>query len=237
MSTEPKTERPAWTHRIGGIGRTIIALVGLLFGSGVFYFAYESFVNVPDVVYAVLPTYELEGLSFSGLVVENRGKATAHDVRMSLGRLGTTIEQTSVQSQESWRQEGGGAGEATLAIWLDRMTTGSSVTVYLLTEKAPQLDGLAVTTEEGPGRVAGGQSVAALILPVLFGMVLGGGVASGIWWWFYQRLKGWVAVMEGYVEALKQGRSLLETLNEAYKEELQEWRSGNRFPPRPSVVR
>jgi hypothetical protein len=237
MSTESKGKRGALIGRLGDLWKAIAAILGIFLTGGLGYFVYENFIDVPDVVYAVLPTYELEGQSFSGIVAENTGNATAHDIRISLGDLETTIEQTSVQSSESWRQEVGGSGQATLVVWLDRMVSGSSVTLYLLTEDSPRLNDVTVTTEEGPGRVAGGQSVAALILPILFGMVLGGGVASGIWWWFYRRLKRWVAVIEGYVEALKQGQSVLESLNEAYKEELQEWRSGKRFPPPPTVIR
>ncbi|HUW95414.1 MAG TPA: hypothetical protein VMW58_06470 [Anaerolineae bacterium] len=237
MSSESKTDRGAWIGRLGWIGKGTIALLSILLGSGLLYFVYENFVNVPDVVYAVLPTYGIEGQSFGGVVVDNRGKATAHDVRISLGRLGTTIEQTSVQSEESWRQEGGGSGEATLVIWLDRMARGSSVTVYMLTEEVPQLDDGAITTEEGPGHVAGGPSIAALAPPVALGSVVGGLVASAVWCWLYLRLRSRAAFLEKYTEGLKQTVSTLQSLTQSYKEELQQWQSGERFPPAPTVIR
>jgi len=237
MSTESKTERGAWIGRLGNLWKPIAVILSFVVPGGLGYFVYANFIDVPDVVYAVLPTYELEGQCFSGLVVENVGNDTAHDVRVSLGDLQTIIVQLSVQSDESWRQEGGGSGQETLVVWLDRMTRGSSVTLYLLTEEPAELNEVDVRTEEGPGRVAGGQSIAGLVLPVLLGFIVGGLVASGVWAVFYSRLKRGTVVYEGLVKALKQRVALLELDADDYKGELEEWRSGKRFPPPPTVVR
>ena len=238
MPTETESQWRAWIGKIRTSGKTSVALLAFLLSSGFAYFVYENFVDVPDVVYAVLPTYELEDQSFSGLVVENTGRATAHEVRISLGDLRTTIEQASVQSEESWRQEGGGSGEATFVIWLDRMTRGSSVTIYLLTEGAPLLVDVDVRTDEGPGHAAGGQSIAALALPALLGAVLGGLLASGVWWWLYVRLKAQAALSEENSEeisgALRQQVSILESWRDLLADELEEWRTGKRWPPPPA---
>lgn len=241
MSGESKTERRAWIRRIGGTGKSIIALLCLILGSGVLYFAYENFVNVPDVAYAVLPTYELEGQSFGGLVVENTGRATAHDVRINLGDLRTPIEQTSVQSDESWRQESGGSGEETLVLWLDRMTSGSSVTVYLLTEEVPQLDELAVTTEEGPGHVAGGQSMTTLVPPLALGALFGGLIASVVHGAFYWRLKSEMQECQSRANMWKNIADVQTKLRESYRESwenaqrelLEEPRTRKPFTPPP----
>jgi hypothetical protein len=135
-----------------------VAVVGSIVASGAFVlgsgFFYNHWYNVPDVTFTVLPTYALESLSFGGVVVENRGRATAHDVLISLPDLGTTIQEYSVDSVERWSLESGGEQEDNLVLWMDRMTSGSSVTVYLLTSTPSDFDSVAVTTEEGPGRKA-----------------------------------------------------------------------------------
>lgn len=214
-------------------GRAILVLT-FIFGSG---FLYQNLVNVPDVVYTILPTYELGGQSFGGLVVENRGRATGHDVRISLGDLGTSIVQHSVQSDERWIQEEGGAGESTLVLWLDRMITGSSVTVYLLTQEVARLDGLAVITEEGRVHLATGQSIASLGAPVALGALFGGLVASVVWYLFYTRLKlereMWRKSAENATEVVVRCEKLVGRL----EDQLKEWESGKRFPPRPKIPR
>lgn len=146
--------KPGWLGRIGTIApivSAVITLLLLILGGG---FVYNNWFNVPDLAYTILPTYELENLSFGGLVVENRGRATAHDVSIRLTDLASSIEQYSVDSDELWALEEGGTGSAGMTIWLDRMTAGSSTTIYLLTSEPIELEGVAVRAEEGPGHPA-----------------------------------------------------------------------------------
>ena len=224
---------------IVGIGSLAVALLVFALGGG---FVYQNLINVPDVLYTVLPIYPLEDQSFGGLVVENRGRATAHDVRIGLGQLATAIEQASVQSDESWRQESGGSGKQTLVLWLDRMTAGSAVTVYLLTERAPYLDDVSVTTEEGPGRLSAVESRVSFQL-VLLGaicLLLGcAGFGLSVGYWLFWRRDSEVISYGQHVEYLNsyyQGElSALKRVVKEQASELDDWRTGKRWPPPPSA--
>ena len=141
----------------------LLLLAAITFGLGSGFF-YNHWYNVPDLTYEVLPTYELQGVSFAGLVVENRGRATAHKVLINLGDLHTNIQQFDVQCPEIWTKEDGGTETDTLVLSLERMAKGSSLTTYLLTDDEAQLDGLAVMADEGRGHLAADERVSQLSL-------------------------------------------------------------------------
>lgn len=128
-----------------------ISIAVFVIGSGA---VYNNWYKVPNVVYTVLPCYDLEGSTFGGVEVENRGRATAHGVLIQVGELGCTIERYGVKSDELWELKDGGTGRSSLTIWLDRMASGSRTTIVLLTPPRGGFDNLVVTTEEGPGRLA-----------------------------------------------------------------------------------
>jgi hypothetical protein len=245
MSVESKTHGEAWIGRMGSIGKGIIALLGLILGSGVVYFLYDNFVNVPDVTYTVLPSYELDAASQLGLVVvENRGRATAHDVLVRVYTLSSAIDYYIVESEELWTLAEGGAGDAYMVLWLDRMARGSSLTIFITTSPLGEVDGVTVTTEEGRGHVAGGQSIAVLGAPVALGAVLGALIASVVSYAFYSRLKSRLRESQSLVGGLSNAAAVQVKLTEEYKKsweqserELEEWRSGKRVPPAPKVSR
>jgi len=213
MSGESNTEPGRWIGRIGWIWKGIIAPLVLLLGSGVLYFLYENLVNVPDVTYTVLPSYELEPASQLGLVVvENRGRATAHDVLIRVYAVGSAIDYYRVESHELWRLVQGGAGDGYIAIWLDRIASGSSLTMYLNTSPVGEVDGVTVTTEEGRGHVAGEQSTAALGAPIALGAVLGGLITSVVWYLFYARVKSELQECQSNMEAWKKFAAMQEKL-------------------------
>lgn len=168
MSSKSK---PDWWGRIATIAPMLSVVIGLLvlvLGGG---FVYNRWFNVPDLAYTILPTYRLQDQSFGGLVVENRGRATAHDVSIRVTDLASNIEQYSIDSDELWTLEEGGTGASGITIWLDRMTAGSSITIYLLTPEPIELDGLAVRAEEGPAHPAVAVSARESILSILSGAV------------------------------------------------------------------
>lgn len=149
---------------IGALGTLLI----LVFGGG---FVYNNWFNVPDLAYTILPTYKLQDQSFGGLVVENRGRATAHDVSIRLTDLASNIEQYSIDSDELCTLKDGGTGASHMTIWLDRMTAGSATTIYLLTLEPIELDGVAVRAEEGPGHPAVPVSAREIALSWVTGML------------------------------------------------------------------
>jgi len=201
MSNESKIDRGAWIGTIGSIGKGIFAV---LLGSGIMYFLYDNFVNVPDITYRVLPSYELDTASQLGLVVvENRGRATAHDVLIRVYTVSSAIDHYRVETQELWSLVDGGAGDAQLGLWLDRMTSGSTLTVFVQTLPMGEVDGVAVRSEEGPGRAADEQSMSIPGASVALAAVVGAVVATGVWYAFYSRLKSEMQACRSSVEAWK----------------------------------
>ena len=92
-----------------------VALGVFLLGGG---FVYNTWFNVPDLVYRVLPTYSIEDQSFSGIVVDNRGRKTANEVLLQTGELGCTVQRYSVDSYELWEELAGGVGESSVTLSL-----------------------------------------------------------------------------------------------------------------------
>ena len=214
MSSESNTERRAWMGTIGSIRKDIIAFLLVALGSGSFlYFLYDNFVNVPDVTYRVLPSYELDTASQLGLVVvENRGRATAHEVLIRVYALSSAIDYYRVETQELWSLVDGGAGDAHLGLWLDRMTSGSSLTIFIGTSPLGVVDGVSVSTEEGRGHEAGAEPIAAPGPWMAAAAVLGGLIASIVWYPFYSRLKSEMQECQSNMEAWKKVAGMQEKL-------------------------
>ena len=118
-------------------------------------FIYNEMWRVPNLRYTMLPSYQAANQYFSGLVLENRGRAAANGVLIKVSALGTPIDALEIQSDELFEVREGGEGKESVAIWLDRLTTGASVTVYLLTaEDAGIEDSLTITADRGLARPA-----------------------------------------------------------------------------------
>lgn len=140
--------------KIARIAVPIIAFVTLSVGSG---FLYRELWNVSDLRYTVLPTYELEDLAFSGLVVENRGRVPARDVAIILADLEHDIELLHMpgpheKADTTWNPESP-TNEA--RIEMERLSPGSSLPIYLLTGGRVTLaDGrtLGISADRGKGR-------------------------------------------------------------------------------------
>jgi hypothetical protein len=129
MAREDKLSK--WA-KIASIARPIIALIVLVLGGGFFY---SEVWYVPNVTYTVLPTYDLEDIALSGLVVENRGRRTAHNVHIFLADLENNIERLHMpgpheKADTTWIPENP-INEATIE--MERLSPGSSLPIYLLT--------------------------------------------------------------------------------------------------------
>ena len=235
MSPQAASSRWTVVRAVAALVGVAIALIVFLLGSG---FVYNNWYNVPDITYTVLPTYEFEDLSFAGLVVENRGRATAHEVLINLGDLQTNIQQYSVDSHELWTQEGERTDPRTLVIWLDRMASGSSLTVYLLTDDEAALEHVAVTAEEGPGHLAADgptkEETVLTIVTATLSLLMGAVSLAGALIILRFRLgpplrsqvEAEIIAHEPDVDRLRRDRDRLQG-------EVEEWRSGKRFPPPP----
>lgn len=141
--------------KAANVAKIVTAVVGiaiLLLGGGWFYEVWHA----PDLVYSVLPTYEVGGQAFSGVVVENRGRATAHNVRISIANLGSTIDSIEVETSEPFQIEDGGRNKDRVTVFTDRLVSGASVTIYMLTG-IPTSTGkeVTVTSDQGPAASTG----------------------------------------------------------------------------------
>jgi hypothetical protein len=149
-----------------------LVLLGATFwcGSGFYYQRY----NVPDLAYEYIPKFSFQGGSFGGFKLENRGRATAHKVTVNLGDIHTSIQQYEVQSSELWKEEDGGIATRTLVLSLERMASGSSLTILLLTDDQARLDQVDIPFEEGRAHLAPAPAASqlALLTPAFAGLIL-----------------------------------------------------------------
>jgi len=89
------------------------------------------------VCYTILPPYEIPGLIVvTGLLVENRGVDSAHNVRIHISYEGTQvamIHHMQVVSDEEYILRGGGEHHRFATIRLRQMSPGSKLFVYMAT--------------------------------------------------------------------------------------------------------
>jgi hypothetical protein len=154
-----------------------VSLCVLVFGAVLFW---TEFWHVPRLVYTVLPTYDLKGQSINGLLIENRGRQSAHQVVIRVIELDQPIDVFRIKTNESIASQQ--ADERNIEVSLDRMVPGSFVTLYLPTEHALELEKyLSITAEEGRAVPAASQeemnsalALAVVGVIILFLMVIGG---------------------------------------------------------------
>jgi len=214
-----------------------VGVLGATFwlGSGFYYQRY----NVPDLTYEYTPKFPIQSGSFVGLKLENKGRATAHKVTVKLGDLHTNIQQYDVQSSELWKKEDGGIATGTLVLSLERMASGSSLTVNLLTDNQAQLDGLDITSDEGRAHLTadGAISQLGLLVVPLAGLVVAAIFATSLFATLGFRSISTIRMRSRASEIFLDYESRLVTQDievERLKRELGEWRSGKRMlPPRP----
>ena len=120
-----------WAN-IARIAAAITGLISLVLGGGFFY---REVWHVSDLRYTVLPTYDMEDMALSGLVVENRGRMPARDVDIVLAGLEHDIERLYMpgaheMADTTWDPNNPIHGTT---IEMERLSPGSSLPIYLLT--------------------------------------------------------------------------------------------------------
>ncbi|MFB0521203.1 MAG: hypothetical protein ACETWD_07230 [Desulfatiglandales bacterium] len=110
----------------------VIALAGLILGGGFFY---NEVWKSKALTYTVLPTYDAGGQSFSGLVIENRGRVPLTDVHIILSNLEAPIESLNIPGpHEPAQLISGGEGQTELFIKMPRLSSGAPpLSIYILT--------------------------------------------------------------------------------------------------------
>jgi hypothetical protein len=133
---------------VATIVSAVAATAVLVFGGG---WVWDQIAK-PKLVYRTLPTYKVGTQNFSGVVVENRGPEAAHGMRVKIADLGATIQELSVESEETPTTEDGGKGTGRLTLWLDRFLGGSAMTIYMITDQPVLLGSkMSIIAEEGRG--------------------------------------------------------------------------------------
>ena len=151
------TKDPTLTKgvKIAKIVMALVAVVTVVFGPGLLQTLYSG---IPHVECRVLPIRNIGGQSFSGLVIENWGPAAAHSVVIKARDLGEIIQAIEFTSEDLLSLAEGGEGTEEFTLTLDRLSRGSSVSVYLVTDRPVLLEGrISVTFEEGRARPADGR--------------------------------------------------------------------------------
>ena len=120
--------------RWSGLARilgAIIALAILVLGGGFFY--NEIWLS-KELVFTILPTYDLGEQAFSGLVIENRGRVPLTDVQAILSQLEAPIEAINIPgTHEPATIANGWQGSTEALIELPRMSRGRSISIYIIT--------------------------------------------------------------------------------------------------------
>jgi len=125
-------DQPSRWANIATIFGTIIALGTLVLGGGFFY---REVWYVSDLRYTVLPTYDVEEMAFSGLVVENRGRVPARNVYIILSNLEHDIQALHIPGPHEKADITWDPNKATngAVVEMERLSPGSSLSIYLIT--------------------------------------------------------------------------------------------------------
>lgn len=128
MSKKLDLSKINWLQIIG----TVIGIAGFILGGG---FLYNEVWKSKVLTYTVLPNYDLGGQSFSGLVIENRGRAPLTDVRIILSGLEAPIGRLNLPGLHEFAEVvRGGEGQTELHIEMPRFSRGAPpLPIYIVT--------------------------------------------------------------------------------------------------------
>ena len=121
-----------WAN-VAKIVAAVAVVITLVLGGGFFY---SEIWNVSDLRYTILPTYDAKDMVFSGLIVENRGRAPVRDVDIILTDLEHDISLLHMpglygkQADTDWDPNNPRNGAT---VEMERLPEGSSLPIYLLT--------------------------------------------------------------------------------------------------------
>ena len=205
-----------------------VAVLLLVLGGGFFY---NNVWNVPDVRYTILPVYDVPPTAISGVVIENRGRRTAEElwVKCQLGEA--LAKDVVVKSDEPYTlRDGGKVGDDHFSLWLDRLTPGSSLTIYMVAENPPRIEeGIVITSKDGrAARTSAASALDSLIVIACSGLA-GGVVAWLLVWLTPGRGRRNISEAERKLteawEIVSESRRKLSEIQDKYRE-IQENRAG-----------
>ena len=180
MSKKLDLSKINWLQIIG----TVITIAGFFLGGG---FVYNEVWKSKVLTYTVLPTYDVGGQVFSGLVIENRGRVPLTDVQTILTDLEAPIESLKMPGpHEPAQKVSGGEGQTELLIKMPRLSSGAPpLSIYILTSDTVKLDvgkTFFVSSKEVSG-ISSEQEISRRLLiigsPVIIVMILL--LLAGLW--------------------------------------------------------
>jgi hypothetical protein len=180
---------------IAKIAGTIISFFALFFGGNYFY---SEVWNVSDLRYTVLPASDTEAAPFSGLVVENRGRAPAHEVEIILADLEYDIQGLQMPGPHEKANTTWNSGNPTNSarIQMERLSPGLPLSIYIRTSGPVTLaEGRTFTVVSDRGKAGPSLKVVKVLVgqvvvePTSF--LLGLFIAASVgflafqlgWWW------------------------------------------------------
>lgn len=136
-----------------------IAFAALIFGGGYFY---NEVWNAEIISYRILPPYEVAGTVFNGIVVQNDGRQAVTDLLILSADLPTVIDAIDTPGvHEPAMINDGGVGQSFFNITMPRLSSGSSISVFMIAEEDLLLDKhIIVTSNEVVGKEAKDVSIA-----------------------------------------------------------------------------
>jgi hypothetical protein len=113
-------------------------------------FGYNTWYNVPNMTYEILPAYPIStNEQVSAVVVRNEGRAGATNIRIVIHGAGDI----SVLSLSSGEQTNTAQNATTLTVTLPRLPAGSQVSLYAKVESSynPPITSVYVSSDQGIG--------------------------------------------------------------------------------------
>jgi hypothetical protein len=134
----------------------VLFFIFLALTVGALYVLWNTFPNVPDLVYSASPpTESWDGSFLVTITITNGSSMPAHLVTFWLHDLGTSLKEFGVESESPWGQAEGGVDQDNLLIKWERLADHSGARVSFKTSQRvePQFgENFFLDSEEGAAR-------------------------------------------------------------------------------------
>ena len=125
------SEKKSWSvsNTLSVIAMVVSILIAIFGGSWYYNEVFKS----KELVYSVLPGYDMGDQYFTGVVVENRGKVTLTDVEVILSDLEAEIMKLNIPGPvQKYDIVKGGENSKELYLAMPKLSQQGSITIYLL---------------------------------------------------------------------------------------------------------
>ena len=155
MSDQSDTDRYTKIRTWVAVAGLLVAIVAIVFGGNFFY---NEVWRGKRLVYTILPAYDLGDQVFSGVVVENQGNVGLTEIELIISGLEFSITTLNMPGpHETIVIAEGGEGEKNLVVKMPRLSKGTSLAIYMLTEGHVTLEQgktMQITSKEVTGKLS-----------------------------------------------------------------------------------